>query len=281
MDPRRRDTSQPPDASNGPRRSAWIGALAWLLLLAVSFVFGYRMLTTIDESPLSISYSAFVEQVAQDRVANVTIEGQRVFGDFTAEMQQRDDGAVAPPDAALDLPRSTSFRTTIPQDIAPELMPLLEQHGVRVAVVEQRDSIWPTLLITLLPVVLIGGFIFLMLSRSSGAGGRGDLFNFGRSKVRVYDEKRPGVTFADVAGEDEAKADLQQVVDFLREPTRYHVMGARLPRGILLVGPPGTGKTLMAKAVAGEAGVPFFSVSGSEFVEMFVGVGASRVRDLF
>ncbi len=281
-DPRRREKGAGEDGHGRPAgRASWAGTLVWIFLLLVSFLFAYRMLSDVGETLLDISYSSFVEQVAQDRVARVTIEGQRVVGEFSVAMQQRDDGTLAPVDAALDLPRSTTFQTTIPADISPELMPLLEQHGVRVEVVEQRDSIWPSLLLTLLPVVLIGGFIILMLRGAGGAGARGDVLNFGRSKVRVYDEKRPGVVFADVAGEDEAKADLQQVVDFLRDPARYHVMGARLPRGILLVGPPGTGKTLLAKAVAGEAGVPFFSVSGSEFVEMFVGVGASRVRDLF
>jgi cell division protease FtsH len=140
-------------------------------------------------------------------------------------------------------------------------------------------SILPGLLATALPLLLFVGLIFF-LGRNMSRGQQ-NVFGFGRSKARVYDAERPHVTFADVAGEEESKSELSEVVDFLRNPGKYHGIGARLPRGILLIGPPGTGKTLLARAVAGEAGVPFFSVSASEFVEMFVGVGASRVRDLF
>ncbi len=138
---------------------------------------------------------------------------------------------------------------------------------------------WSGILLALLPLVLLGAFFFFILRQAQGAGNQA--FSFGKSRARMFTGDRPSVTFADVAGSEEAKQELQEVVEFLKEPEKFASLGARIPKGVLLVGPPGTGKTLMAKAVSGEAGVPFFSISGSEFVEMFVGVGASRVRDLF
>jgi cell division protease FtsH len=173
----------------------------------------------------------------------------------------------------------TRFRTVIPENTQAEVTAFLQQHNVLLKVQPSGGASLPGLLLSVLPFVFLIGLLFLLgrnLSR-----GQQNVFSFGRSRARVYDVERPQVTFADVAGEEEAKAELAQVVDFLKNPAKYHRIGARLPRGVLLVGPPGTGKTLLARAVAGEAGVPFFSVSASEFVEMFVGVGASRVRDLF
>jgi cell division protease FtsH len=138
---------------------------------------------------------------------------------------------------------------------------------------------WSNLLIAVVPLVLLGVFFIFILRQAQGAGNQA--FSFGKSRARMFTGDRPTVTFADVAGNDESKQELQEVVEFLKEPQKFASLGARIPKGVLLIGPPGTGKTLMAKAVSGEAGVPFFSISGSEFVEMFVGVGASRVRDLF
>ena len=138
---------------------------------------------------------------------------------------------------------------------------------------------WSGVLLMLLPLLILGVFFFFILRQAQGAGNQA--FSFGKSKARLFTGDRPTVTFDDVAGNDEAKQELQEVVEFLKEPQKFAALGARIPKGVLLVGPPGTGKTLMAKAVSGEAGVPFFTISGSEFVEMFVGVGASRVRDLF
>ena len=167
----------------------------------------------------------------------------------------------------------------------PALLPLLEQHGVTIDSTDTSSSGSPsgrssTLLVTsFLPALLFIGFLYY-LARQMQHSQQG-LLGFGGSKARQYDAQKPSVTFQDVAGEDEAKSELAEVVDFLKDRDRYLKLGARLPRGVLLVGPPGTGKTLLARAVAGEAGVPFFSISASEFVEMFVGVGASRVRDLF
>lgn len=169
-----------------------------------------------------------------------------------------------------------------------DLPQILVSHGAEQANVQQVDfsyrpssglGIWLTLLTTLLPLVLIAGFIFLMLRQAQGSNNQA--MQFGRSRARMFTGDQSNVTFDDVAGEDEAKGELQEVVEFLKEPEKFIQLGARIPKGVLLIGSPGTGKTLLAKAVAGEAGVPFFGISGSEFVEMFVGVGASRVRDLF
>ncbi|MCX6048903.1 MAG: AAA family ATPase, partial [Chloroflexi bacterium] len=138
---------------------------------------------------------------------------------------------------------------------------------------------WSGILLAILPLILLAAFFYFILRQAQGAGNQA--FSFGKSRARMFTGDRPSITFADVAGSEEAKQELQEVVEFLKEPEKFAALGARIPKGVLLVGPPGTGKTLMAKAVSGEAGVPFFSISGSEFVEMFVGVGASRVRDLF
>jgi cell division protease FtsH len=185
----------------------------------------------------------------------------------------------APAESGRDVVATTRVQSNLPPVENPGLLPLLEEQGVQVTVERGGEGLLSGLILTLLPFLLIVGLIVFMGRQMSR--GQQNVFGFGRSKARQHDPERPQVTFADVAGEDEAKKELTEVVDFLRNPAKYHQLGARLPRGILLVGPPGTGKTLTARAVAGEAGVPFFSVSASEFVEMFVGVGASRVRDLF
>ncbi len=193
--------------------------------------------------------------------------------------------SAAPSNSASTPPASfTSFTTVIPPDGDPALLPLLDTHGVVVSAVDRtaRGSLLSTVIglaLNLLPVVLLLGF-FAYSARQAQRSQSG-ILGIGRSNARLYNEERPNVTFGDVAGEDEAKTELLEVVDFLRDPARYQKLGARLPRGVLLIGPPGTGKTLLARSVAGEARVPFYSITASEFVELFVGVGASRVRDLF
>ena len=170
-----------------------------------------------------------------------------------------------------------SFRA---RSATPNLMALLEAHHVVIDVSSSPGNSWfVSILVNWMPMLLLIGFFWWMAGKSTRA--QSGMFGFGRMRVRRYSSEQPGVTFADVAGADEAKAELREEVDFLTNPAKYHELGARIPKGVLLVGPPGTGKTLMARAVAGEAGVPFFSINASEFVEMFVGVGASRVRDLF
>jgi cell division protease FtsH len=226
-----------------------------------------------------------VQQVQAGNVKDVTIRGQGVSGTFNTEMTLAKSKLYGPNDqvpsdvAKSDISKGTTFQSTIPENTQAEFSSLLQQKNVTVTVQQNQGSLLPSLLISGLPILLFLG-LMIYLGRNMSRGQQ-NVFSFGRSRARMYDPERPKVTFSDVAGEEEAKGELSEVVDFLRNPAKYHSIGARLPRGILLIGPPGTGKTLLARAVAGEAGVPFFSVSASEFVEMFVGVGASRVRDLF
>lgn len=177
---------------------------------------------------------------------------------------------------------NTQFQTEIPQNeqLMSDILTTAQDQGVEMnADEEPQPSFWQTLLTTLLPILLLVLIFLFFMSQSQGGGSR--VMNFGKSKAKMYNEEKKKVKFRDVAGADEEKQELVEVVDFLKDPRKFSAVGARIPKGVLLVGPPGTGKTLLARAVAGEAGVPFFSISGSDFVEMFVGVGASRVRDLF
>jgi len=206
-----------------------------------------------------IPYSEFQQRLAAGEIANVVVRGDELAGDFKAPH----DG-------------KTHFTTRRVDD---QLAADLEKHGVAFA--SEPEGMLPALLSWLLPSALFIGVWMLILRRAGNLGAGGGMLAIGRSKAKVYVESDTRVSFEDVAGVDEAKAELREVVEFLRDPRGHGRLGARMPKGILLVGPPGTGKTLLARAVAGEAGVPFFSISGSEFVEMFVGVGAARVRDLF
>jgi cell division protease FtsH len=241
-----------------------------------------------------LPYSAFLDQARRNNVAQVDFNGQAIAGTLRvaipwppASIAPASAGSSAtlggptPSGTALSTSTYQAFTSVIPPNGDPALLPLLEAGGVTITAknTTSGSSFLLDLLLSVLPVLLLGGLL-LLVGRQAQRSQQG-LFGFGRSKARLYDAERPTVTFADVAGEDEAKVELTEVVDFLKEPGRYRRLGARLPRGVLLIGPPGTGKTLLARAVAGEAHVPFFSISASEFVEMFVGVGASRVRDLF
>jgi cell division protease FtsH len=273
-------------------RTAWIWGLLLIVLLAWN---AYTFLPSQQEQ-VRLPYSTMVAQVQAGNVARVQISGDQITGTFvkpllwpptpTAAAAEGSKQPAAPPAGTPTAPGSpapatcSEFVTTFPQAIGDtNLMPLLVTHGVEVDVAPP-PSPWLGMLVTgALPVLLM--VLFLVWMGRQAAQSQAGIFSFGRSKARRYTPDRPQVTFDDVAGADEAKLELQEVVDFLRQPKKYHDLGARIPRGVLLVGPPGTGKTLMARAVAGEAGVPFFNISASEFVEMFVGVGASRVRDLF
>ena len=204
-----------------------------------------------------ISYTAFMKHVQQDEVKTVTINSNN---GITGQLK---NGEV--------------FTTVTPSDAT--LIPTLRARDVEIkAELPPQTPWWTGLLTTLLPMVLVLGIWFMLMNQGSG---NNRMMNFGKSNARRYDENKNKVAFKDVAGADEAKQELQEVVEFLKHPQRYNALGAKIPKGVLLYGLPGTGKTLLARAVAGEAGVPFFSISGSDFVEMFVGVGASRVRDLF
>ncbi len=235
-----------------------------------------------SQSPtIDLSYSRFLQQVEQGNVSSVTIKSDNsITGTFKTPVRVLQSGAAQ---------RSVSaarFTTFVPATGDPSLLPLLEKKGVEISAQPVQPPWWQTVLVLLLnalPVLLLlyfGVMSWRGMRQMQDMQG-GGIFGIGRSRAKLYSEERPTTTFADVAGVDEAKTELREVIDFLRDPQRFLTIGAHIPKGVLLVGPPGTGKTLLARAVAGEAGVPFFSASATDFVELFVGVGASRVRDLF
>ena len=225
-----------------------------LIIIVAIWMIDYYSASTVSKT--DITYSAFMKHVQQDEVKQVTIVDNVISGKLK---DGKDFSTVAPSDDSL--------------------IPTLRARDIEIkAELPPQPPWWTTILSSLLPMLLIVGIWFMLMQQSQG-GGR--VMNFGKSRARRYDEDNIKITFKDVAGADEAKQELEEVVEFLKHPKKYNDLGAKIPKGVLLYGPPGTGKTLLAKAVAGEAGVPFFSISGSDFVEMFVGVGASRVRDLF
>ena len=227
-----------------------------LMIMVVIGMFDYYSAAPAKQTDLS--YTKFLQQVDEDKIKQVTIVDNIISGKLS-------DGK--------------EFTTVVPNNDA-NLISKLQSKNVDIkAELPPQPPWWTGILSSVLPMLLIVGLWFMMMNNQGGGGGR--VMNFGKSRARRYDEDKIKVTFKDVAGAAEAKQELQEVVEFLKEPQKYNELGAKIPKGVLLYGPPGTGKTLLAKAVAGEAGVPFFSISGSDFVEMFVGVGASRVRDLF
>ena len=262
--------SPPPPRPNPFRmRSFWI---TLLVLLAANLFITNVLFAPAQPVTITLPYNIFKQQVAADNVVTVTTTGDAITGVTRTAVQEPGTGTKA-----------THFTTQRPSFADDSLEPLLEQHGVTINAKPENPPIpfWEQLLLSFGPTLLIVlGLIYLM-RRSAGAGAGGILGAFGQSRARVYDAERPGTTFADVAGIDEVKEELEELVDFLKEPQKYERLGGRVPKGVLLIGPPGTGKTLLARAVAGEAKVPFFSQSASEFVEAIVGVGAARVRDLF
>lgn len=239
------------------KSAKFIKSIAFWLLLALVIAFLYQAQKTKVSPIETLDYSAFVEKVDKGEVQEVTIMENNIEGRLKDERR---------------------FRTYTPyQD--PRLAETLQSRGVRI-VGKPATTMWKTLLINILPVVLIFGLLwFLLFRRVEGAGRQA--MSFGQAKAKLHTEPKTRITFKDVAGCDEAKEELKEVIEFLKDPRRFQKLGGKIPRGVLLMGPPGTGKTLLARAVAGEAGVPFFSISGSDFVEMFVGVGAARVRSLF
>lgn len=235
--------------------------ILWLVIAAVLLTVFNNFST--ESAPQNTNYSQFVQQVQNQQVRSVTIDGYTIRG-------ERTDGS--------------QFQTIRPAAEDPKLMDDLLSNDVTVVGKEpEQQSIWTRLLIASFPILLILGiFMFFMRQMQGGAGGgKGGPMSFGKSKAKLLSQDQIKTTFADVAGCDEAKEEVEELVDFLRDPTKFQRLGGMIPRGVLMVGPPGTGKTLLAKSIAGEAKVPFFSISGSDFVEMFVGVGASRVRDMF
>ncbi|WP_213479149.1 ATP-dependent zinc metalloprotease FtsH [Marinobacter lipolyticus] len=231
----------------------------WLIIAAVLLMVFQNFSPTT--SGQQVNYSQFVEMVQDGQVRQVTIDGLQIQG-------TRGDGS--------------QFQTIRPQVADNKLMDDLLANQVEVVGKEpERQSLWTQLLVAAFPIlIIIALFVFFMRQMQGGGGGKGPM-SFGKSKARLMSEDQIKTTFADVAGVDEAKEDVKELVDFLRDPSKFQRLGGSIPKGVLMVGQPGTGKTLLAKAIAGEAKVPFFSISGSDFVEMFVGVGASRVRDMF
>ncbi len=249
-------------------------------MLAVLLAWNSWMFLPKQAAEVELPYSEFLAQVAAGNVLQVRIVGDAISGGLAHPARLAADGAPKPAGAEQKPTDYSRFRTIFPSVVGDtSLMPLLLAHHVAIEVAATATPWFIVLLTNALPVLLMGALLVWMYRQAART--QAGMFGFGKNRARRYNTDQPTVTFADVAGVDEAKADLAEVVDFLRNPAKYLAIGARIPRGVLLVGPPGTGKTLLGRAVAGEAGVPFFSISGSEFVEMFVGVGASRVRDLF
>jgi cell division protease FtsH len=221
---------------------------------------------------IDIPYSTFYTQVKDSHVESVTFQGQDVNGTFKS--------AITSTDTNGNTKVGNKFHFTLPVDGDPNLIPLLKQNHVTFNAVQTQDNgLLYTILLDFVPWLFIFGVLYFFLRRATAS--QQNIFSFGKSRAKLILEDRPTTTFSDVAGVDEAKNDLVEIVEYLKTPQKFQRLGGLIPRGVLLVGPPGTGKTLLARAVAGEAGVPFFSMSGSEFVEVLVGVGASRVRDLF
>jgi len=235
--------------------------LAIYLLIVLIAVSAFRWTAEPEKTEKAIDYKTFYQAVQQDKVKSVTVVPEQNINRINGTMKNEE-----------------KFKLYGPKDDT--LVNLLREHNVENYFNPPPEPPWWTgLLSTFLPILLLIGFVFFMMQQTQGGGNR--VMQFGKSRARLHSDDKKHVTFADVAGADEAKEELQEVVEFLKQPKKFTEMGARIPKGVLLFGAPGTGKTLLAKAVAGEAGVPFFSISGSDFVEMFVGVGASRVRDLF
>ncbi|MCX7732237.1 MAG: ATP-dependent zinc metalloprotease FtsH [candidate division WOR-3 bacterium] len=244
-----------------------LGSLVIWVLVLLSAWMAWTFFSQYRRTAPRISYTEFIKQVDAGNVLKITITDREIIGTLRA-----------PTEILLDQGKMTltQFRTTTPPNDQ-ELVPRLLKNDVYVDVRERSQ--WPTILISFLPWVLVIGLWLMFMRRMTS--GQDRAFTFGRSRARILTSDRPKVTFNDVAGVEEAKEELREIIAFLKSPQKFQRLGGRIPKGVLLVGPTGTGKTLLAKAVAGEAGVPFLSISGSDFVEMFVGVGAARVRDLF
>lgn len=237
---------------NARNMAFWV--VLFLLILALFNVFS-RGASNLSSS--AVSYSDFIAAVEGGEVTSVLLDGETIL---------------------IRGPGGQQMTTTKPADV--DVVPLLLEKNVNIEAKPQEQSGLVTVLMTFLPFLLLIGVWIYFMNRMQG-GGRGGAMGFGKSRAKLLTEKHGRVTFDDVAGIDEAKEELEEIVEFLRNPQKFSRLGGKIPKGALLVGPPGTGKTLLARAIAGEAGVPFFTISGSDFVEMFVGVGASRVRDMF
>ena len=247
-----------------------------VFLTVLLFIYGWNLIYSPKTfAPTTINYSQFNEQLNAGNIKSVSIKKELLSGELIVE-------------AGIPLPEEQKtakvryFQTILPSFQGEGLLSQLKEKSVIITIEPVEQGLFWSFFLGILPWVLIIGFWVLMTKRSQQIqGGPGGLFTFGSSKAKLYDTKKPSVTFKDVAGMDNVKMELRESIEFLKDPSRFEKIGAKVPKGVLLIGPPGTGKTLFARATAGEAAVPFYSISASEFIEMFVGVGASRVRDMF
>ena len=268
--------------NNGMMKNALYYVLVILaMVMVVYFIFGNNGQRSSD-----IEYSKFTEQLQAGKIKEFEVQPANGVYKITGEYKEQQTVANSGGLAILGSTDTTTTHFTtiiLPNDTTlSQVTELAKENKVATTVKEESSSgIWVSLLLSFLPIIIIIFFFYMMMGQQGGGGGGGRVMNFGKSKAKEADKKANRVRFSDVAGAEEEKQELVEVVEFLKDPRRFVELGARIPAGVLLEGPPGTGKTLLAKAVAGEAGVPFYSISGSDFVEMFVGVGASRVRDLF
>jgi cell division protease FtsH len=250
------------------KRSSRTG-LFWIALIILA-VLAMQALSATKVEYTEINYTDFIQQLDADNVAKVTFLERWLQGELITALQN---------DPGKKPSQYRHFKFLIPP-VPNKLLERLEEHNVEIAA-ETEGVNWTQIIFTIGPWILLMAFFWLFMFRQMQGGGTKGIFSFGKSRAKLLAEDRPKVTFADVAGAEEAKVELSEIIEFLKDPGKFQKLGGKIPKGALLLGAPGTGKTLMARAVAGEAGVPFFSMSGSDFVEMFVGVGASRVRDLF
>src|SRR5215216_6353493 len=278
-EPRR--ASGPDRQSTMPPRRTWL----WFALIVLANFLLVRFLFPGPEAPVEVPYTFFKEEVRAGNVEAIYTQGDTVEGRFENPVTYPPKGERGSEPGSTASRTSKNFTTVLPSFVDPGLEDLLIENGVEISAepIQEGGGLWQTLLFAFGPaLLLIGGYIWLYRRAQQGGGVGGALTGVGRSRARRYDQEQDTkVTFDDVAGIEEAENELVEIVDFLKDPEKYTRLGGAAPKGVLLVGAPGTGKTLLARAVAGEAGVPFFSLSASEFVELFVGVGASRVRDLF
>jgi cell division protease FtsH len=233
-------------------------AVFWVVIIMVVVLLWTVVRQTKSHPDDQPSFSTFMKNVEEGKVKSVTITGNDVTGSYAGSNEQ--------------------FHAVVPVNY-PKMIDELQAKGVDVKYGKETTSNWVSILINAIPFVLLLAFWIFMMRQMQSGGNKA--LSFGKSRARLHSSQQKKVTFKDVAGVEEAKEELQEIIEFLREPQKFQKLGGRIPKGVLLIGPPGTGKTLLARAIAGEANVPFFSISGSDFVEMFVGVGASRVRDLF
>ena len=281
------------DSKEAVPRPANLRPQSWWLFALIAMSANYLLMRACFPEPSSISipYSLFKEQVAAGNVEGVTSRGESIRGIFKVEVTYPAKPLPAPEgpetrapawlrSGALEPRTSKRFETQRPAFADLSLETLLDEKGVVIEARDESASSWFKLLVGFGPTLLLIA-AFVLLARRAAASGGGGMFSLGRSRAKRYSEEQPKVTFDDVAGIDEAENEIVEIVDFLKNPAKYQRLGGMMPKGVLLIGAPGTGKTLLARAIAGEAGVPFFSLSASEFIEMIVGVGASRVRDLF